>query len=158
MQYFAKRTMVSALVVLLLTIVHHTYGAWLYDSPGRHHVSAVGAVSAIVLAGSFYVLRARSPGVSRAIALWIFMTVTLLVVAGIGLFEAGYGHVAKNALYFGGVSAAALQRLYPPSMFELPNDALFEITGVMQLVPALFAAYYVYRLLRERPARSPRLA
>jgi hypothetical protein len=50
-----------------------------------------------------------------------------------------------------------LVRLFPPPKYELPNDAFFEITGVLQVVPAALAAAKLYRLARSRrAARSTR--
>jgi hypothetical protein len=33
-----------------------------------------------------------------------------------------------------------MTRLFPPPTYELPNDAFFEITGILQVVPAALAA------------------
>jgi hypothetical protein len=41
---------------------------------------------------------------------------------------------------------AVMVRLFPPPTYEMPNDAFFEITGMLQVVPAALAAWDVYRM------------
>jgi peroxiredoxin len=43
--------------------------------------------------------------------------------------------------------------MFPPPAYELPNNALFEITRVLQVVPAGMAGRLLYRLVRSRWAR-----
>lgn len=44
------------------------------------------------------------------------------------------------------MSPTLLHRLFPPPTYELPNDLLFELLGVAQVVPAAIAAW---RLVTE---------
>ena len=85
----------------------------------------------------------------------------LIPVLGIGFFEGGYNHVLKNALYFSGASPPLLARLFPPPVYELPNDGLFEATGILQFVVGLVAGYRLYGVIRRgwprRPGRSDRM-
>ncbi|HKG92288.1 MAG TPA: hypothetical protein VKA84_10370 [Gemmatimonadaceae bacterium] len=39
-------------------------------------------------------------------------------------------------LYFSGASVEQMTRLFPPPRYEPPNDGVFEISGVVQVVPA----------------------
>ncbi|WP_394846705.1 hypothetical protein LZC95_04470 [Pendulispora brunnea] len=79
-------------------------------------------------------------------ARWIFGITTLVVpVLFFGAFEGLYNHVAKDAFYFAGVSMEWMLRLFPPPTYEMPNDVLFEITGVLQAAPAGLTAWQLYR-------------
>lgn len=64
---------------------------------------------------------------------WLFILLTLLPsMCMIGIVEGLYNHALKNILFFGGASTATLQRLFPAPTYEMPNDLLFEVTGVLQ--------------------------
>jgi hypothetical protein len=85
--------------------------------------------------------------------------VTLVIqVAGFGLFEGGYNHLAKDTLYFTGAPQTVRRRLFPPPTYEEPNNDFFEVTGVLQLIPALITAHYLYRLVRQREQEEQRVA
>jgi hypothetical protein len=141
----------NALAVLLLTTVHHVYGAYVYHTPWRLHVAFVSGFAATAIIGSLLVLREHTDDLVRQIAFWAFAGVTLVIpVAAIGLFEGGYNHALKDALYFAGASTSLMTRLFPPPAYEWPNNAFFEITGVMQLVPASLTGWLLYRLVRSR--------
>src|SRR6266699_3705539 len=75
----ARKTMWSALVVLLLTTVHHVYGAYIYNTPWRHHVAIVSTVTAAILFASLRVLRRQTGRIVRKIAFWTFAVVTLAI-------------------------------------------------------------------------------
>jgi hypothetical protein len=67
----------------------------------------------------------------------------------IGFWEGGWNHLVKNAVFFtqGGDAARVL---FPSPAYEMPSDPVFEITGVMQFVAALVAAWTLLRLVRFR--------
>lgn len=135
--------------VLLLTCVHHSYGAVIYNTPWRHHIALVAVPGIFVLVGALLMLRREQGTRVGGLALWIFVVVAALFPIGwIGLFEGGYNHVMKDALYFAGASAALMEQLFPPPLYEMPNDVFFEITGVVQFPLALWAAYETQRLYR----------
>lgn len=127
-----------ALAVLALTSLHHVYGAFRYQTPFRLHVVLIAAaVAGLIIAGKRLFLRRQS--FPRLLA---FAAATLIFpVAGIGVFEGAYNHFAKNALYFAGLSRERMLTLFPPPRYELPNDFWFELSGVLQIVPAAMAAY-----------------
>jgi hypothetical protein len=137
----------SAIAVLMLTSVHHAYGAYVYDTPWRYHAVVVSGATALVILGALAFLRSRSSGLVRTLA-WGVLVLAILVfpVLAIGVFEGLYNHVAKNLLFFGGASPALMTRWFPPPTYELPNDAFFEITGILQVVPAALAAWYLYHM------------
>jgi len=135
--------------ILLLTSVHHAYGAYVYATPWRLHVVGV-AVAAAVLIGTAASVFRRYGGIARTLALWLLCAITLgFPIVMIGFFEGGYNHVLKNALYFGGASHDLMRTLFPAPAYELPNSLLFEVTGVAQLMPAVLAARHVYKLALE---------
>ncbi|QSQ23091.1 hypothetical protein JY651_49770 [Pyxidicoccus parkwayensis] len=142
----AGRSLKASLAVLLLTSVHHAYGAFVYATPWRLHMVGVAAVTAGVLLG------ARRLG-RGGLAFAVFALTTLAVPVGmIGAFEGFYNHVLKNVLYFGGASPELMTRLFPPPTYELPNDFFFELTGVLQVVPAVMAVLALLRAFRRSPA------
>jgi peroxiredoxin len=141
----------SAVGVLLLTIVHHLYGASLYQTPWRTHMAHLGAIGIVaILASMLVAVKWGDIGAGRG-AFWCFTFVTAVFpVAWIGLFEGGYNHVVKNALYFGGLSEDWMLAMFPPPTYELPNDLLFEVTGVLQFFVALVTMRVLHRLVRTR--------
>ena len=144
----------QSLAVLLLTSVHHAYGAYVYSTPWRYHVVPVAGATALVLLGARAELRAHPSGPRGRIARWLFgLTALAVPVLLIGAFEGLYNHVVKDVLYFAGLPAERMARLFPPPKYEMPDDALFEITGVLQVVPAALAARHLYRMVAERSDR-----
>jgi len=138
----------SATGVLLLTSVHHAYGAYLYDTPWRLRVVPFSVLASSGIIGSALALRRWSGSTLGRIAFCALTVLTLVIPIGlIGLFEGAYNHVLKNAVYFAGAPSSLLHMLFPPSMYELPNSLFFEMTGVMQLVAAAVTARRLYRLL-----------
>ena len=138
----------SATSVLLLTSVHHAYGAYLYDTPWRLRVVSFSVLAASGIIGSALALRRWSGRTLGRIAFWALTVLTLVIPIGlIGLFEGAYNHVIKNAVYFAGAPSSLLNMLFPPSIYELPNSLFFEMTGVMQFVAGAVTARQLYRLL-----------
>jgi hypothetical protein len=136
-----------AFAVLILTSLHHAYGAVLYGTPWRWHAVHVSVVTALVLLGALTVLCRPGGRTATRIATWVFLLTTVAIpVVGFGLFEGVYNHVLKDLLYFGGAPAVWLTRLFPPPTYEMPNDFLFEVSGILQVVPATVAAARLLRL------------
>lgn len=45
--------------------------------------------------------------------------------------------------------------LIPPPMYEMPNNVFFELTGVLQVIPAALIVKHLFRMVRvNRPARA----
>jgi hypothetical protein len=140
-----------ACAVLVITSIHHAYGAYVYNTPWRYHAVLVAGATAPLIFGALAVVRSRPSGLLRVLAQGLFILATLgVAVLMIGMFEGLYNHVVKNLLYFGGASSALMTRLFPAPTYELPNDAFFEITGILQVVPAALAAWYLYRMTQRR--------
>jgi hypothetical protein len=83
-----------------------------------------------------------------ALAFWLAITcIIIFPITMIGLFEGGYNHLIKDALYFAGASMMLMHSLFPPPTYEMPDDVFFEFTGVLQLFVVLPVIYYTYRLV-----------
>ncbi len=129
-----------ALATLAFTAVHHAYGGVLYATPWRLH----GAAAAVLVGGLLIALaRARSRTAAFALAALVFA----IPVAAIGAFEGVYNHLLKNVLFVAHAPRWLLLAMFPPPAYELPNDALFELSGIAQIVPAAFAAVAVVRFV-----------
>lgn len=147
---------VWALAVLLLTSVHHAYGAVIYATPWRLHIIHAAIPAAVLIVLGLWLARAR-PG-TRAARIATGAAVALILafpVGMIGLFEGGYNHVVKDLLYFGG-GADAARRLFSGAEYVMPDDLLFEATGIAQLPLALRAAARALALVRTRAAAALR--
>jgi hypothetical protein len=139
---------------MILTIIHHAYGAMIYEAPFRLHAVFFAVPVIIILLLTYRMYRKRSSAVSGKVAFWVFMVVTVLISVGmIGLFEGGYNHLVKNLLYFGGTSQATLIQLFPPPTYEMPNDFWFEATGILQFFSGVYCMYYLFRLWKEKSSR-----
>ena len=68
-------------------------------------------------------------------AYWIFFILSFFFFFGaLGLYEGLYNHVLKNILYYGELPESILLQLYPPPRYEMPNDFIFEVTGILTFV------------------------
>jgi hypothetical protein len=132
--------------VYVLTIVHHVYGAIVFDTPWRLHAAVLGAAG---IAATLLLTR----GSTRLGPLLAGLTL-VLAVGLIGGFEGGYNHAFKLLLFFGGAAPGTMHRLFPPPTYELPSDVLFEVTGVLQFVAGLLAARASVALWRRRPGSA----
>ena len=136
--------------VLALTVLHHLYGAWRYATPWRHHVALIVVPLLIVLTMAFVTLGRSNGARVRLAATWTFLGIGVAASVGwIGLFEGGYAHVLKNLLYFGGLPRTTFDTLFPAPTYEVPDDVLFEATGIAQFLLAMPAALHLLRFWRE---------
>jgi hypothetical protein len=145
----AKRATLGSMGICAVTTVHHVYGACVYNTPWRLHAALVSALATALIAVSLRLLRSNANNRIGVVAFWTFMTVTFLVpFLGFGLFEGVYNHALKIALYFAHTSPVLMVRLFPPPTYEMPSDAFFEVTGVMQVIPGFVTGYYLYRFVQ----------
>ena len=145
---YESRALWWTIASMALTTVHHLYGAIIYHTPWRHHAAILATVTVLVSVASFRVHRSMASERAGRIAFWIFVILSMLIaVLGIGLFEGGYNHTLKNILYFTTHDAAVMQRLFPPPTYEMPNDALFEITGVLQFPLGLVTGWELIKTI-----------
>ena len=136
--------------VLLVTIVHHSYGAVRFDTPWRHHVTFVALLLGGVLWGGLALWRGHGGTILGKFGRGLFLGVALLGAIGwIGFFEGGYNHALKVLTYKSGAPEALFHRLYPPAIYEPLQDWFFEMTGIAQLVLAACAFSGVRRFMVE---------
>jgi hypothetical protein len=146
------RALIAGSTVLTLTSVHHVYGAIRYHTPERYYAAVLGAAALVVLLRALFINRTTASDAAGRAAWWVFWGVNAIVaVLLIGTLEGFYNHLVKVVLYFGGASGALMRTLFPAPIYEMPNDAFFEVTGVLQVLPASAAAYYLVALLSHRP-------
>jgi len=104
------------------------------------HVALVALPVALLLT---FLLRTENRSWLRAAALLILV----VPVLAIGGFEGGYNHVLKNILYFAAGPNVA-RSVFSGSAYEMPNDAFFEITGILQFFLGFWAAIGAFKLWR----------
>ena len=144
-----------ALALVALTSLHHVYGAVIYHTPPRYHAAAIAGLAVAGMAAALRASRAAGDDRRNAASWWTFWGVNAVVFALLfGLFEGAYNHLLKNILFLGGLPLHQMRVLFPAPIYEMPNDVFFEITGVLQVLPAALDAYWLGRLLRLRPRRQ----
>lgn len=136
---FLKQSVIANAAVYLLTSFHHYYGAIIYNTPWRKDVVFNGG--AIMLAAVICLLLYRYFH-KRAFAVAYLLLTFLVFSLGIGIFEGAYNHLLKDLLYFSGMKLATWRMFYPAPAYEVPNNVIFESTGIAQFFVALFQIYY----------------
>ncbi len=122
-------------LLMLLTTVHHIYGAIIYNTPWRFHV----------------VFKSNR----KSFWFWVYWSIILIASIGFfGLFEGIYNHLLKDILFYSGVNREVLFQLFPPPKYEMPNDFLFEATGVLQAVLAILLIIHFIRLTKSAMLRT----
>jgi len=130
----------------VLTALHHAYGAWLYKTPWRLHIVFHGLI-VLLVTGAFLFLY---EWFKKKVFYFLYLLTAGLFFGGlIGLYEGLYNHLLKNILYFSGLSPDSMHWFFPPSLYELPNDWLFETTGILQAFMGGVQLYYIVKLFRD---------
>jgi hypothetical protein len=151
----ARRALASSVAVFTLTSIHHSYGAYVYDTPWRLHAVMVSGAVTLLMAGLLRLSEFSGAPPRANATTYAFVVVGLLVMfVGFGMFEGGYNHLVKDILYFSNVSPELMRQLYPAGRYELPNDSFFEITGVLQILPGALTGSYLLLLLARVRHRS----
>lgn len=160
LQHKQLKTGVLSNLLMLLTSAHHIYGAIIYHTPWRLHVLFL-SVPVMVITFLFR-KRVKTGENPWSVLSNIYLgTILLFSVLLIGVFEGLYNHVLKNILFFAGLPEKSMYRIFPPGVYELPNDFLFELSGIAQGIIALlliirFADLVkTYRQSRKKFYRSP---
>jgi hypothetical protein len=110
----------------------------------------VSGLATALIGASLWLFRRYSASAIGAVASWAFIAITFLVpFLGFGVFEGAYNHGLKDALYFTHVPPKLMAQLFPPPAYEMPNDAFFETTGLMHIIPGFLTGFYLYRFVRE---------
>jgi hypothetical protein len=140
---------------LALTSVHHAYGAIRYGTPERYHAVVIAVAAVAIMAAGLLAHRWTPGRVTGRVGWWVFWLTTAAVpVLLFGGVEGLYNHGVKLVAFHAGVPEATLLRMYPYDIVELPNDFIFEATGVLQVVPAVVAGHHLVRLAARRDRRS----
>lgn len=136
-----------SIALMSLTSIHHVYGAIIYSTPWRLHILMLSIpVTALTLLLKLYFFKKK--GKYRWVFKSAFLFITLVPSIGmIGVYEGLYNHVLKNILFFSGASQETLQSMFPAPMYEMPNDFIFEVTGVMQ---GLIVVPMIVLLMKQR--------
>ncbi|MGN6569713.1 MAG: hypothetical protein ACTHJ0_17260 [Flavipsychrobacter sp.] len=143
---FLKQSVIANAAVYLLTSFHHYYGAIVYNTPWRKDVVFNGAV--VMLVALICLLLYRYFNKRAFLAVYLLLTFLVFSV-GIGIFEGAYNHLLKDLLYFSGMKLAAWRMFYPAPTYEVPDNVIFESTGIAQFFVALFQIYYLRKVYRS---------
>jgi hypothetical protein len=128
--------------LMMLTGIHHIYGAWVYHTPWRLHVLAL---SIPVLVINWFLVR----GAVSRFKFYMFCLVNFVIsVILIGLYEGMFNHLMKNLLYFSGLDKATLLQLFPPPTYVMPNDFWFELTGIAQALITVPLIYFSIKMVK----------
>jgi hypothetical protein len=143
------RTAIAHATLLILTSVHHWYAAIRFETPWRAHVVHLAMWAGVALGVLLGVgWHARGRAIGRWAVLAILGLSTIVAVVWLGLYEGGYNHLVKNAIFATGASDETFHRLFPPAIYEPPGDSLFELSGIAQLPLGLFAGWSALTLWR----------
>jgi len=131
--------------VFALTAFHHYYGSVIYRTPWRAHVVLIGGITLLLCFLLIWLYHLYQKKFLLNIYLLIaFVTFGLLI----GLFEGFYNHTIKDLLYFSGMTVNTWRSLFPSPAYEVPDNVLFESTGILQFpigVAQLYSLYKVYK-------------
>jgi hypothetical protein len=146
------RATVPALAVLVVTTVHHVYGAALFETPWRLHVAYVSVPIALLVVVCARLGRiARESRIRCTASVLYFLLTGFFAVALIGVYEGGFNHLLPNLQYILGYEGLR------EGLYEPPDNLLFQITGIAQFAIALLAGVRLWQLLRvlRRAALPP---
>ncbi len=125
---------ISIAALVILTSIHHVYGAIHYQTPWRLHTLHINIPAFALVAGLllFSLKEYEKKILLRRITI---IVVTIVWLLWLGTYEGVYNHLTKDILYFSGTSVEIMQTLFPPPTYEMPNDLIFETTGILQIFP-----------------------
>jgi len=141
-----RNSFIATSLVYIITTFHHLYGAVIYNTPWRRDVGTNGGIVLLVCAVFLYLYRTYR---KRAYLLLYIILNFIVFELGIGLFEGLYNHILKNTLFFGGLTFSKWRTFFPAPAYEIPDNFLFEITGILQFFAALVSMSYLLRLYRS---------
>ena len=140
-----KHSFLATVLLYALTAFHHYYGAIIYHTPWRTHVVGLGG-GVLLLSYLCMVLHRR---VHKRVLLILYLLLTFIVFGlGIGIFEGGYNHLVKNILFFSGAKMNTLRWMYPSPAYEMPDNFMFETTGILQFFVGIVEIYYLKRVFK----------
>src|SRR5262245_42799407 len=126
-----------------VTVGHFLHGAHVYDDPSRGHVVAP-ALAFLVLAAALISVFAWRP---RASAYWLLAVGIGVPFVGVfGLYHGAFSHGLKLLLFASGISPAQLLQLFDSPDFAMPNDLVFELTGLLTFVASAVVTWFLVRV------------
>jgi len=133
-------------LLFVLTAFHHYYGSIAYGTPWRAHVVLVGGI-ALLLCFLLYRLFLRDQ--NRWLLYSYLLTAFIVFGLLIGLTEGFYNHTVKDLLYFSGMRVSSWRILFPAPVYELPDNVIFESTGILQFPLGIIQIYTLYNTYRR---------
>ena len=129
--------------VFVLTAFHHYYGSVLYGTPWRAHVIFIGGITLLLCFALVWLYRLYS----RHLLLNGYLLIALVIFGLlIGLVEGFYNHTIKDLLYFSGMNMSTWRSLFPAPAYEVPDNLLFESSGILQFPIGVGQLYSLYRV------------
>jgi hypothetical protein len=139
------RLVIATSAEAAIVVGHFLYAARLYDDPYRAHPVepvAIAVVVVILLAVVFW-------RTGSAAALWLLSAAVAIPFVGMfGGYHGGFLHVAKLVMFAAGTSPESLEAIIDSPDFAVPDDLVFETSGVLCLVTAVVVAWTLVQLLR----------
>jgi hypothetical protein len=133
-----------------LFIGHFAFGARIYDDPSRYHV-VVPAIIAFAITAGLAALYASRGG---WLALWLLALAVAVPFVGVfGLYHGGFSHALKLLCFYGGMAPDRVESIFDSPDFAMPNDAVFEVSGLATLLVAGMITYLLVRVVHA--ARRP---
>jgi hypothetical protein len=133
-----------------VTVFHHLYGAIIYPQIFRAYVAyfsvAVALLEYLTYKQSTKSTNKKKKRLFGVLFLLFAISVSMLLI---GIVEGGYNHFLKNVLFFSGVKLDVLTKMFPPPEYEMPDNFIFEFTGILQFVVAIFAIVFLTRHYRR---------
>jgi multisubunit Na+/H+ antiporter MnhF subunit len=140
-----RRSLLWTTGVFALTAFHHYYGSVVYGTPWRAHIVFIGGITLLLC----FLLSWLYHRYQNKFLVNIYVVIALVIFGLlIGLFEGFYNHAVKNLLYFSGMNGNNWRTLFPAPTYEVPDNILFEGTGILQFpagVAQLYSLYKVYK-------------
>ncbi len=121
-------------ILAATTFVHHVYGGIKYYTPKVNRLKIAGLIVATYLVT--LLLQKASLHADWLVG-WYKGFILVWWVGGLGLFEGGYNHLLKVTLWLLRLKPAKLQKLFPPDEYVLPNDFIFEASGIVTFLIAV---------------------
>ncbi len=131
-----------SIAMMTVTSVHHIYGALIYNTPWRLHI-LIASFPMIICCVIWNKLAVKEK--FNFLVWFLSALIFIFSICLIGGYEGIYNHLLKNILFFSGVNDSILLKLFPPPTYVMPNDFIFEVTGLLQAVIFFPNAFYFFR-------------
>ena len=132
--------------VFALTAFHHYYGSVVYGTPWRTHVVFIGGIILLFC----FILSWLYRHYQKKLLLYSYLLIALVMFGFlIGLFEGFYNHTVKDLLYFSGMPINRWRSLFPAPTYELPDNIVFESTGILQFPAGVALLYSLYKVFNH---------